>query len=76
MTDKIITPWEFPEELRKLQDTPSVAEWRSDEEIVLAAITKEMERQHEAIQFLLEQWLLGAVHKGRQARVEVSESGG
>lgn len=46
--------WEFPEALLRLQDKPHVIRRRTDEEEALAAISEELQRQHEAIQAVLD----------------------
>jgi hypothetical protein len=45
--------WDFPEALRRLQEGPHVMRRRTSEEEILAAISEEMQRQHDAIQAIL-----------------------
>jgi hypothetical protein len=77
MAQEIVTPWEYPEVLIQYVegvDRPSTG-YVSPAQQRDAAICRELRRQHEAVQFLLEQQLLGSVYRGRQDRVEVAEGG-
>lgn len=72
----MVHPWQFPQELLDFTHKPVTIRRRTPEEEFTALVVQELQEQHAAIQFLLEQQLLGSVHRGRQARVEVSESDG
>lgn len=53
VSGEVVGAWDFPEELRLLQDGPHTIRRRTSEEEALAAISSELQRQHDAVQAVL-----------------------